>query len=85
MENKDFKVVFSELKTEDIEKYIQLANQELAQRKKNRAKELWDIVMAAIKKYEEETGDSILFITDRDEYTIEYMNNMGEITLTTLY
>lgn len=81
MEDKDFKIVFDNLRTEDIEKYIQLANAELEERRANRAKELWGNVIAAINKYEKETKDSILFITDSCEYTIESMRQVGEICL----
>lgn len=81
MKGKDFKVVLSGLQTEDIEEYIQLANAELEERRSNRAKELWNNVIAAINKYEKETADSILFITDHCEYTIESMEQMGEICL----
>lgn len=81
MEGKDFEVVFDNLQIEDIEKYIQLANVELQKRKDNRAKELWGNVIAAINKYEKEVKDSILFITDSSEYTIESMKQVGEILL----
>lgn len=84
MEENEFKVVFSGLKTEDLKEYIRLANEELSTRKANRAKELWGNVVKAINKYQEEVGSYILFIAD-EEYTAKCdepsMLHIGEIYL----
>lgn len=81
MENKDFKAVFDNLRTEDIEKYIQFANAELEKRRANRKRELWGNVIAAINRYGKETKESIIFIIDDYEYTIESIGEEGIIHL----
>lgn len=70
MENKNFKVVFENLSTEDIEKYIQLAEEEIYKRKEKRKKELWGNVIASLRKYEDEIGAIFVDNGDGEDFTI---------------
>lgn len=50
----------------EIEQIVQYANTIKTDRKEQRKKELWGNVVAAMTKYEEETGDTIIFSGPKD-------------------